>query len=102
MQKKYPIYKGLDKPLEYKGFKGKYIYWGLGCILIGLILAVIAASVFNIFVAAILLAICIAGGIPYTLSKQKTGQHEKSKHAGLFVHENNMSLTYEKSKKINP
>ena len=101
MNRKYAIYKGLQRPLEYKGFHGRYIYWALGCIILGLILAVVASMLFNFYVSAATLLFFILGGIPYILSKQKSGQYAKTEHKGLYVFNNNMRIRYEKPKKIN-
>ena len=38
----YPIFKGLQKPLEFMGVQGRYIYWAAGAIggaIVGFILA---------------------------------------------------------------
>jgi len=34
---RYSIYKGLQKPLVYRGFKGKFIGWGIGFLIMGLV-----------------------------------------------------------------
>ena len=44
MARRFPIYKGLQKPLVFRGFKGKYIYWGLGSLLAGLVLGALTMS----------------------------------------------------------
>lgn len=36
--KSYPVYKGLQKPLVYKGFKGRYMYWAIGSVVGGVVL----------------------------------------------------------------
>ena len=46
MSKEYPsynVYKGLQKPLIFKGFKGKFIYIGGACIISALLLCAIVS-----------------------------------------------------------
>ena len=47
MSKEYPsynVYKGLQKPLIFKGFKGKFIYIGGACIISALLLCAIVST----------------------------------------------------------
>ena len=37
MAKQFSIYKGLQKPLIYKGFQGKFIGWGIASLDVGLV-----------------------------------------------------------------
>ena len=37
MIRRFSIYKGLQKPLVYRGFKGKFIGWGIGSLVLGLV-----------------------------------------------------------------
>lgn len=45
----YPLYKGLKKPLVFKGYKGKYIYWAAGAAIGGLIASVLMTKVIGFF-----------------------------------------------------
>ena len=44
MAKRFPIYKGLQKPLIYKGFQGKFIGWGIGSLVTGVVLGGLIGS----------------------------------------------------------
>lgn len=96
--KSYPIYKGLQKPLTYKGFKGKYIYWGLASLLLGLVMGSIAAAISNMILAALIALTSMASGLGYTIIKQKKGQYSKVNHSGKFIHQTQLSIHYVKRK----
>jgi len=96
MLKCYPIYKGLQKPLIYKGFKGKYIYWGLASILSGLIAGSIIAIISNIIFAAPLAITTMSAGLGFTIMKQKKGLYNKNKHMGKFFIQTHLSIQYVK------
>jgi hypothetical protein len=85
MSRKYAVYKGLQKPLIFKGFKGKYIYWGLGFLLSGLVLGALTMSLINMWLGALVLIGCIVGGLLFTAGKQKGGLHAKSRTSNIFI-----------------
>jgi hypothetical protein len=90
MAKRFAVYKGLQKPLIFKGFKGKFIYWGLGSLLAGLVLGAVTMSLVNMWLGAIVLVGCMVGGLVFTASKQKGGLNAKSHARGVFVHQANL------------
>lgn len=83
----YNVYKGLQKPLIYKGFKGKYIFWGLGSLVAGLTFGAIISSTVNTYLGALVGVSSVVGGLFYTANKQKGGLYNKTKHKGIFIHE---------------
>lgn len=90
MARKFPIYKGLQKPLEFKGLKGKYIYWAVGSLLTGLVLGALTMSLVNMWLGAIVLVGCIAGGLVFIASRQKQGLHSKAISRSYFIHPVNL------------
>jgi len=52
----YPVFKGLQKPLEFMGLKGRYIYWAAGAV----------------------------GGMIFI--KQHKGLHSKKSPKGIFIY----------------
>jgi len=93
MARRFPIYKGLQKPLVFRGFKGKYIYWGLGSLLAGLVLGALTMSLVNMWLGAIVLIGSIVGGLLFIAAKQKKGLHSKSRPQGIFIHPVNFRRT---------
>lgn len=86
MAKKFQVYKGLQKPLTFKGFQGKFIYWGVGILLGGLVLGAITMALVNMWLGAIVLAGSITGGLLYLAGKQKKGLHTKSRSREILIH----------------
>ncbi|GAA4339730.1 DUF4133 domain-containing protein [Mucilaginibacter gynuensis] len=85
MARKYAVYKGLQKPLVFKGFKGKFIYWGIASLLAGLILGALTMTLINMWLGAVVLAGCITGGLLFTASKQKGGLYSKSRASKIYL-----------------
>jgi hypothetical protein len=85
MARKFPVYKGLQKPLIFKGFKGKFIYWGIASLLIGLVAGALVMSLINMWLGAFVLVGSITGGLFYTASRQKGGLHAKSRNTNILI-----------------
>jgi hypothetical protein len=86
MAKRFAVYKGLQKPLVFKGFKGKFIYWGVGSLLAGLVFGAVTMALVNMYLGVLVLAGCITGGLLYCAGKQKKGLHSKALSRGIFIH----------------
>lgn len=68
----YLLYKGLKKPLVFKGLKGKYIYYAGGSFVGTMILGVILSKIIGFFIG-IALAFGIGGGLMWNVFRlQKT------------------------------
>lgn len=85
MARKFAVYKGLQKPLIFKGFKGKFIYWGIASLLTGLIAGALVMSLINMWLGAFVLIGCITGGLGYTASRQKGGLYAKSRNTNILI-----------------
>lgn len=96
--KSYPIYKGLQKPLTFKGFKGKYIYWALASLIFGLIVGAAASAFANMIIAGLSSIVTMGGCIAYILHKQNKGLHNKKKYPRLFIQQTKLFIYYEKRK----
>lgn len=102
--KTYLVYKGLQKPLIFKGFKGRYIYWGAGAIIGGFIAAGLIGAIFNLFMGAGAMLVITVGGIFYISQKQKGGLYDKKRSKGeYYIMGNNLKkmgeYVQEKNKK---
>lgn len=96
--KSYPIYKGLQKPLVYKGLKGKYIYWALASLILGLLVASITAAITNIITAALCSLVTMGSSIAFILNKQNKGLYHRKNYPQIFVQQTKLLIHYEKSK----
>lgn len=78
------IYKGLQKPLIYRGFQGKFIAWGVTCLVLGLVTGGAVGAMVNIFIGGVMMVGVIVGGLFYTSIQQKKGLHNKNNQKGIF------------------
>jgi len=89
MMEVFHVYKGLQKPLVFKMFRGQYIYWGIGSIIIGLLLCMILTSIINLIAGIFSFAILTGGGLAFTAIQQKKGLHSKNRMNGVFILQSN-------------
>ncbi len=94
------LYKGLKKPLLFFGLKGKYIFYAVGIIAVG-ILAALILSKFGLLGSLLGLGLT-AGGVFLIFKKQdKHGLYSKTKNFDeilIFPKNNKKLLKYSKSK----
>ena len=83
--KEYNLYKGLQKPLVFRAFKGKFIYYGLGSIISGLIAAMVVSATTSMLYGIISLILITGGGLTYTAIMQQKGLHSKNVMKGVFM-----------------
>lgn len=81
----YPVYKGLQQPLVFKSFKGRYIYWAMASVLAGFFSAVILTVAVNFLMGFLGLLAVSFSGLLYTNSRQKKGLHAKTMRAGVYI-----------------
>ena len=88
----YPLFRGLQRPLEFMGLQGRYIYWAAGAAG-GAILGFIIAYCIAGFVAGlvVLVAFVVTGAI-LVMFKQRRGLHSKREDCGVFVYASSRRL----------
>ncbi|HEX5152861.1 MAG TPA: DUF4133 domain-containing protein [Parafilimonas sp.] len=77
MSSVYRINKGINKPIEFKGFKAQYIwYLGIGLVALLILFAILYIAGVNTYVALVLILI-LGAGLYMRLSKlsNKYGEH---------------------------
>jgi len=82
----YAIYKGLQRPLVFKMFKGKFIYYAAGVLVGGIIIAGLITAIISSIVGLVALFILTVPGLMYVINKQKEGLHGKKREKAIFVH----------------
>jgi len=101
MKENYPLYKGLKKPLVFKGYKGKYIYWAGGTFVGGLIASVLLTKVIGIlgcFVGAGLIA---AGLFLIAKTQKEKGIYKKTKNKNeIHMFPNRITVKKQQRKKL--
>lgn len=81
----YPVFKGLQKPLEFLGLRGRYITWAACTVGGGLLSFLIGYAVFGFLIALFLLtAILSVGGVSIFV-KQHKGLHSKKCPKGIYI-----------------
>ena len=88
----YPMFKGLQKPLEFMGIQGRYITWAaiaVGGAILGFI---IAYCIFGLVVGLIVLAASLLAGAALIFFKQKKGLHTKKEDHGVFIYANSTKM----------
>lgn len=88
----YPMFKGLQRPLELMGLQGRYIYWAaaaVGGAIVGFIVMYIALG----FVSGLITLVAAIGvGAAVIMLKQRKGLHSKKCDKGVFVYARSRSL----------
>lgn len=82
----YPIFKGLQRPLEFMGIQGRYISWAAGTIGGAIVGFIIGYCISGFVLGLILLVIILTGGIALILLKQRKGLHTKLSQKGIFIY----------------
>ncbi len=83
----YPVFKGLQRPLEFMGIRGRFLSYAAGAIglsFIGFIVFSILIGKLAGFIAMIGLAIA---GLITIYIKQRSGLHAKQHDVGIFVYQ---------------
>lgn len=91
--RRYAIYKGLQKPLVYKGFKGRYMYWVIGFVLLAIVLGGLIGVIIHFAAGIVLMALVAGGGIYYCSVRQKGGLYDKTRDRGIFLFQTNLRGT---------
>lgn len=90
----YPVFKGLQRPLEFLGFQGRYIYWAAGTAggaIVGFIIGYVAVG---FIVALVVCTIILAFGGVMTFVKQRKGLHSKKEEKGIYVFVHSRRIKY--------
>ena len=81
----YPVYKGLQRPLEFMGLQGRYIAWAAVGALGALIAFAVGFIVFGFGVAIVALIATLGSCVGLIAIKQKKGLHTKKIMKGVHI-----------------
>lgn len=84
----YPVFKGLQKPLEFMGIRGRFLTYAAGAIGISFMGYIVFSILLGKFAGFIAMIIMAAIGLASIYLKQKTGLHNKKKSRGVFIYNN--------------
>ncbi|MDD4534578.1 MAG: DUF4133 domain-containing protein [Prevotella sp.] len=82
----YPLFKGLQKPLEFMGIQGRYIYWAAGAIGGAIVGFILAYCLIGFIAGLIALVASISIGAALIIIKQRKGLHTKKDDQGVFIY----------------
>lgn len=83
-----PVFKGLQKPLEFMGIRGRFLTLAavaIGVSFVGFIVFSIALGKLAGFIAMLVMA---AAGLATIFVKQRSGLHNKKRAKGIYVYKN--------------
>lgn len=84
----FPVFKGLQKPLEFMGIRGRFLTLAavaIGVSFVGFIVFSIALGKIAGFIAMLVMA---AAGQATIFVKQRSGLHNKKRAKGIYVYKN--------------
>lgn len=82
----YPVFKGLQRPLEFMGIQGRYIYWAAGTAGGAIAGFIVAYCLLGFVAGLIVLVAALSAGAALIFIKQKKGLHTKRNEHGVFVY----------------
>lgn len=82
----YPLFKGLQRPLEFLGIQGRYIYWAAVTTCGAIVGFVIAYCLLGFVAGLVVLAATVSAGIVLILLKQRKGLHSKKVAPGVYIY----------------
>jgi len=86
IQKNYQFYKGLQKPLIYRGFKGKFIYYAVISIMGGMLCGGLIGAFTNMILGCLGILLFMTLGF------------DKTPHNGIIIHPSKTLFRNEKAK----
>lgn len=86
-QYNYPVYKGIMRPIEFMGLKGRFIIWGVVASLGSLILFFVAYILLGILWGLISSFSLLLSSVLYIIINQKKGLHSKKINKGIFCYD---------------
>lgn len=84
----FPVFKGLQKPLEFMGIRGRFLTLAavaIGMSFVGFIVFSIALGKLAGFIVMLVMA---AAGLATIFVKQRSGLHNKKRAKGIYVYKN--------------
>ena len=87
-QEGFPVFKGLQKPLEFMGIRGRFLTLAalaIGVSFVGFILFSIVLGKLAGFIAMLVMA---ATGLVTIYVKQRGGLHNKKRNRGIYIYHN--------------
>lgn len=88
----YPMFKGLQRPLEFMGVQGRYIYWAAATAGGGVLSFILGYCIFGFLVGLTALVTILVVGGSLIFVKQRMGLHTKKTDKGIFIYAGSKKL----------
>ena len=91
MSAQFRLYKGLQKPIVFKMFKGKYIYYAAVGALVAVAAGITVSATVSPILGTVLLIVIASAGLGYAYAQQKKGLYSKKIYKGVYIMHNTAS-----------
>lgn len=85
VKKQFNVYKGLQRPLVFKMFKGRFIYWGLGSLVGGIVAGIAVGAILSSLAGLVAMLAVSFPLLLFTIQKQKNGLYDKRSDKAVFI-----------------
>ena len=82
----YPMFKGLQRPLEFMGLQGRYITWASITAAVGILGFMLVYAMAGFIIGLAFAVIAISCGAWLIMVKQRRGLHSKKSDKGIFIY----------------
>ena len=82
----YPMFKGLQRPLEFMGLQGRYITWAAITAAVGILGFMLVYAMAGFIIGLAFAVIAISCGARLIMGKQRRGLHSKKSDKGIFIY----------------
>lgn len=82
----YPMFKGLQRPLEFMGLQGRYITWAAVTATVGILGFMIVYALTGFIWGLAFAVVVISSGFGLIILKQRKGLHSKKCDKGIFIY----------------
>lgn len=82
----YPMFKGLQRPLEFMGLQGRYITWAAITAAVGILGFMLVYALTGFIIGLAFAVLSISTGVGIIMVKQRRGLHSKKADNGVFVY----------------
>lgn len=84
----YPVFKGMQKPLEFMGIRGRFLMFAAATVGLSFVGYIGASILIGKLAGFIVMFVMIAGGLATIYIKQKKGLHNKRTDRGIYIYKN--------------
>lgn len=79
------VYRGIQKPLEFMGLRGRYVYIGAGTAVLAILLFIVGFLFVGMLFSFILVLLLVSIATAWILIQQKKGLHSKKVFSGTYI-----------------